>query len=309
MTQSTTGGFVKEMFLILAIILATEVSQVKTELPTQKNCPNMLSPMNDNGTCVFSDHCSKVVCTSPPDVDTGPISHMAVQALVCNQSVKANVSLESSSVKWSHTFKDGEKVALPDAMKPSDAPASMKQFLIVELEKHGPYNTDVHFKLVLMFDFGYMNYNTTFLEGNLEAAECECHVTVFPTPMISGGDEEDCPDIQLPDGSDGTCYLDNHCSKVTCLSPPDSTGPFSHMVLTVQAYGCHHQPVKAKVSLESSSVKWSHTFKDGEKATMPDNMKPPDVPADMKIFLEMELKKNGGKVHFKVQKIIYFKAA
>lgn len=108
----------------------------------------MLSPMNDNGTCVFSDHCSKVVCTSPPDVDTGPISHMAVQALVCNQSVKANVSLESSSVKWSHTFKDGEKVALPDAMKPSDAPASMKQFLIVELEKHGPYNTDVHFKVL-----------------------------------------------------------------------------------------------------------------------------------------------------------------
>jgi len=23
-----------------------------------------------------------------------------------------------------------------------------------------------------MFDFGFMNYNTTFLEGDLEAAEC-----------------------------------------------------------------------------------------------------------------------------------------
>lgn len=125
--------------------------------------------------------------------------------------------------------------------------------------------------------------------------------------MISGGDDEDCPDIQLPDGSDGTCYLDNHCSKVTCIAPPDNTGPFSHEELTVQAYGCHHQPVKAKVSFESSSMKWSHTFEDGEKAAMPDGMKPPDVPVDMKILLEVELKKNGSKVHFKVQKIIHFK--
>lgn len=126
------------------------MSQVKTELPTQENCPNMLSIVSDNGTCVFSDGCSKVVCTSPPDVDTGPISLMAVQALLCNQSVKANVSLESSSVKWSHTFKDGEKVVLPDAMKPSDAPASMKQFLRVELRKHDPYNPYmyVHFKVL-----------------------------------------------------------------------------------------------------------------------------------------------------------------
>ena len=126
--------------------------------------------------------------------------------------------------------------------------------------------------------------------------------------MISGGDEEDCPDIQLPDGGDGTCHLDNHCSKVTCIAPPDSTGPFSHVVWTIQAYGCRRQPVKVKVSLESSSMKWSHTFQDGEKATMPDSMKPPDVPVDMKILLEVELKKNGGKVHFKVQQIIYFKA-
>ena len=123
------------------------MSQVKTELPTQENCPNMLTIMNDNGTCVFSDGCSKVECTSPPD-DTGPISHMAVQALLCNQSVKANVSLESSSVKWLHTFKDGEKVALPDAMKPSDAPGSLKQFLIVELEKRSPYNSYAHFKVL-----------------------------------------------------------------------------------------------------------------------------------------------------------------
>ena len=108
------------------------------ELPTQEYCPNMLPLVNDNGTCVFSDYCSKVVCTAPPD-NTGPFSHMAVQALACNQSVKANVSLESPSVKWSHTFKDGEKVALPDAMKPDDAPSSMKQFLIVQLRKNGPY--------------------------------------------------------------------------------------------------------------------------------------------------------------------------
>ena len=121
---------------------------MKTELPTEENCPNLLSLVNDNGTCVFSDHCSKVECTSPPDINTGQIKHMAVQALVCNQSVKANVSLESSSVKWSHTFKDGEKVALPDALKPSDAPSSVKQFLKVELARDDPYTPYVHFKVL-----------------------------------------------------------------------------------------------------------------------------------------------------------------
>ena len=137
----------------------------------------------------------------------------------------------------------------------------------------------------------------------------ESHATELPIPTMAGGDDyehkgshdENCPDIQLPDGSDGTCVLDDHCSKVTCTSPPDSTGPFNHMVLTVQAYGCGHQPMKAEVSLKSSSAKWSHTFKDGERAEMPHSMKPPDVPVDVKIFLEVELKKNGGKVHFKVQ--------
>lgn len=127
-------------------------------------------------------------------------------------------------------------------------------------------------------------------------------MTVFPTPMISGGDGADCPDIQLPDNSGGTCVLDYQCSKVICMSPPDSTGPFSHMDLTVQAYGCPHQPVEAKVSLDSSSERWSHTFKDGEKVVLPNAMKPPEAPAELKVFLEAELTKNGSKVHFKVQK-------
>ena len=108
----------------------------------------MVSLVNDNGTCVFSDHCSKVVCTSPPDINTGQIRHMAVQALVCNQSVKANVSLESSSLKWSHTFKDGEKVALPEGLKPSDAPPNLKQLLKVELVKQDPFTPYVRFKVL-----------------------------------------------------------------------------------------------------------------------------------------------------------------
>ena len=120
--------------------------------------------------------------------------------------------------------------------------------------------------------------------------------------MTSGGDEGDCPDIQLPDGSGGTCVLDEQCSKVICTSPPDSTGPFGHMDLTVQAYRCRHQPVKAKVSLDSSSVKWSNTFKDGEKVALPNAMKPPEAPAGLKIFLEAELTRTGSNVHFKVQK-------
>lgn len=120
------------------------VSQVRMEPPTQEYCPNIRSIMNDNGTCVASDHCSKFICTAPPD-NTGPFSRMSVQALVCNQSVKANVSLESPSVKWSHIFEDGEKVALPDAMKPDDAPPNVKQFLIVVLMKNDPY---IHFKVL-----------------------------------------------------------------------------------------------------------------------------------------------------------------
>ena len=121
---------------------------MKTELPTKENCPDVVSVVNDNDTCVFTEHCSKAVCTSPLDLTTGQITHMTVQALVCNQSVKANVSLESSSVKWSHTFKDGEKVALPDALKPSGAPPGLKQSLKVELVKHDPYSLYVYFKVL-----------------------------------------------------------------------------------------------------------------------------------------------------------------
>ena len=121
---------------------------MKTELPTKENCPDVVSVVNDNSTCVFSEHCSKAVCTSPPDLNTGQIRHMVVQALLCNQSVKANVTLESSSVKWSHTFKDGEKVALPDAFTPPDAHSGVNQSLKVELVKHDPYSPYVYFKVL-----------------------------------------------------------------------------------------------------------------------------------------------------------------
>ena len=121
---------------------------MKTELPTKENCPDVVSVVNDNDTCVFTEHCSKAVCTAPPDLNTGQIRHMTVQALVCNQLVKANVTLGSSSVKWSHTFKDGEKVALPDSLKPSDALPGLKQSLKVELVKHDPYTPYVYFKVL-----------------------------------------------------------------------------------------------------------------------------------------------------------------
>ncbi|KAL9978961.1 hypothetical protein ACROYT_G016546 [Oculina patagonica] len=112
--------------------------------------------------------------------------------------------------------------------------------------------------------------------------------------------QENCPDIQLPAGSNGTCVLSDNCSKVTCTAPPDSTGPFGHMVLAVQAHGCR-QPLTATVTLQSyrNSMKWSHTFEDGEKAVLP--MPTPAGPPDVKVFLQAELEKNGDKIHFKLE--------
>lgn len=111
--------------------------------------------------------------------------------------------------------------------------------------------------------------------------------------------QDKCPDFQLPDGNVGTCALSDDCNKVTCTVPPESDLPnlFGFDVLTVQAYGCR-QSVKATVNFESSQgvTKWSHTFEDGEKAALPATPAP-----NLKILLKVELKKNGSKVHFKVQ--------
>jgi len=109
---------------------------------------------------------------------------------------------------------------------------------------------------------------------------------------------EYCADIQPPDGNNGTCVFSDQCSKVTCTSPPDSTGPFGHMVITVQVYGC--QPLTATVTMETyqSSMKWSHTFEDGEQAPLP--MQVPAGTVNVTLFLQAELKKVGGKMHYKV---------
>ena len=115
---------------------------------------------------------------------------------------------------------------------------------------------------------------------------------------LGNNPQRDCADIQPPDWSNGTCvFSDRECSKVTCTSPPDSTGPFGHMVMTVQAYGCH-QPLRATVTVETfrTPMKWSHTFEDSEEAPLPIHAGPVNV----KLSLQVELKKAGGKIHFKV---------
>ena len=114
----------------------------------------------------------------------------------------------------------------------------------------------------------------------------------------------DCAGIQPPDGSNGTCVFGDQCSKVTCTSPPDSTGPFGHMVMTVQAYGCH-QPLRTTVTMETfrTPMKWSHTFKDGEQSPLP--IPVPAGPVNVTVFLLVELKKAGGKIHFKVLRKTY----
>ena len=46
--------------------------------------------------------------------------------------------------------------------------------------------------------------------------------------------------------------------------------------------------------------KWSHTFEDGDKAALPMAPGASGVPAQMKVFLKVELKKNYDEVNFKV---------
>lgn len=68
------------------------------------------------------------------------------------------------------------------------------------------------------------------------------------------------------------------------------------MVLTVQMNGCSN-PLTATVTMESSlsHEKWSHTFKDGDKAVPP---MPPG--AAKEVFLKAELKKQNANIKFKV---------
>ena len=76
------------------------------------------------------------------------------------------------------------------------------------------------------------------------------------------------------------------------------TGPFGHMVMTIQAYGC--QPLIATVTMETfqTPMKWSHTFKNGERAPLPFQV--PAGPRNVTLFLKVELQKAGGKMYFKV---------
>ncbi|KAL9965762.1 hypothetical protein ACROYT_G029606 [Oculina patagonica] len=302
--QGATSGFRTEICLILAIFSAIGASLPTTGPPTQDNCPGIQLPDAGNGTCVLSDMCSKVACTAPPG--SGPFSKITVQANACRQPLKATVDIEPSQggPKWSHTFEDGEEAAFPMPGIPDSMNVSMK----VELKKNG--NNLVHFKILQLIKSDYANSNVTFLEGDLHAYKCASPSTIEPATQPPthhshhGEHQDNCPDIQLPDGSEGTCEHSDHCSKVICTAPPDSIGPFGHQVLTVQVYGCH-QPVKATVHTESSiagdssnsGTEWSHTFKDGEKAALPTL---PGAPANVKVFLKVELKKNGGFVHLKL---------
>lgn len=70
------------------------------------------------------------------------------------------------------------------------------------------------------------------------------------------------------------------------------------MVLTVQMNGCSN-PLTATVTMESSlsREKWSHTFKDGDKAVPP---MPPGAAKEVYVFLKAELKKQNANVKFKV---------
>jgi len=70
------------------------------------------------------------------------------------------------------------------------------------------------------------------------------------------------------------------------------------MVITVQAYGC--QPLIATVTMQTYQppMKWSHTFEDGEQTPLP--MQVPAGPVNVTLVLQVELKKYGGKINFKV---------
>lgn len=71
------------------------------------------------------------------------------------------------------------------------------------------------------------------------------------------------------------------------------------MVMTVQAYGCR-QPLRVTVSMDTYQppMKWSHTFADGEQAPLP--LQVPAGYVNVTLSLQVELKKAGGKINYKV---------
>ncbi|KAL9965761.1 hypothetical protein ACROYT_G029605 [Oculina patagonica] len=129
--------------------------------------------------------------------------------------------------------------------------------------------------------------------------------TQYDLQNLQGYHQDNCPDIQLPYGSNSTCVLSDHCRKATCISQSlNRTGPLGYMVLTVQLYGCC-QAVRAKVTLDSVYTRrnWWYTFGDGEKVRLPMTRylvyNPPDLVVGL-VFLKVELTKVDSTVHFKL---------
>ena len=108
-------------------------------------------------------------------------------------------------------------------------------------------------------------------------------------------DQQQCPAVHFVDGT--SCPVSNHCSKITCTSRKNSEYG-GQMVLTVQMNGCS-EPLTATVTMESSPLKWSHTFEDGEKVGFP---VPSGVASKVNIFFNAELKEKNGRIKFKVKR-------
>jgi len=75
------------------------------------------------------------------------------------------------------------------------------------------------------------------------------------------------------------------------------------MIITVQAHGCQNLIATVTMETYQSPMKWSHTFEDGERAPLP--MQVPAGTVNVTLFLQVELKKVGGKIHYKVLWKVY----
>ena len=115
---------------------------------------------------------------------------------------------------------------------------------------------------------------------------------------------EQCPQPNFAPSVPGEkhCTLSHHCSKVNC----SLSGDGHKLTLTLKINKCQ-EPLTATVTLKDpeSSLDWSHTFKDGEKAAIPTNTSSftGGLPvSDASLFIKVGLKRiNGSNIHYTVR--------
>lgn len=277
---------------LITVLLWAVISTVQG-VSHQGNCPDIQLPNNSSGTCVLSEKCSKVTCTSPEGDDSpaGPMV-LTVQVKKCLNKLKASVSMESLGQRWSNVFEDGDKAKLPTP--PGGLPGPTP-YLKVNLKENGG---KVHFKLLMLME-SPANLNVTFLEGELHPLEC----------IVDKGGEggsmhtKQCPAVKfIPEEPDaGKCFFSQKCSKLKCVA--EAGGHKLTAGLKVSRCG---KSLVASVKLQQPEVDldWFERLKDGEKAKLPikaSSFSGGLAVSDAKLYVQVQLKEiQDNKVNFTV---------